>query len=48
MKARDEQRDRELDLAWRAANRDEPPAAVDAAIKDGRLHAIQIKTESKG
>jgi stress-induced morphogen len=23
-------------------------AAVDAALKDGRLHAIQIKTEAKG
>lgn len=23
-------------------------AAVDAALKDGRLHAIQIKTQTKG
>jgi hypothetical protein len=46
MKPSDQRRDRELDLAWRAANRDEPPTAVDATIAAAARRAVSAGPRS--
>src|SRR5947207_3052220 len=41
------ERDRQLDAAWSAASREEPPAPLDAAIRDASRRAVDAAPRSR-